>query len=80
LKLAAGYYIHQDPDNAQRVLQRVQEQAREDERVVNLLARVQMRRLENKAAIDALEPLVRRFPNRPSALRLLADAYLRNSG
>lgn len=76
LKLAAGLFMHQRPDEALPVAEQVFARAPDDERAVYLLAQIHLRRLEGPRALALLEPLVRRYPRRPQALRLLADAYL----
>ncbi len=76
LKLAAGLYITQRADEALPILLKVQARAPQDERLIYLLARVHLRRLENEQASALLEDLVRRYPRRRGALRLLADAQL----
>ena len=84
LKLGAGLYINQRIDQAWAVLQQLSElddsiinsdplQARQ---LVNLLARVHLRRLENTEAIDILEQAVARHPRRRGTLHMLADAYI----
>lgn len=76
LKLAAGLYLAQRPAEALRVAERVQALLPDDERVAYLLAQIHLRRLEHEQAIAKLRELVRRYPRRVQALRLLADAYL----
>jgi len=76
LQLAAGLFLHDRADEAYEAAQKVRAQAPDDDRLLSLLARVQMRRLEYGEAIKALETLVERYPNRHEVLALLAGVYV----
>jgi tetratricopeptide (TPR) repeat protein len=76
LQLAAGLFLHDQADEAYEAAEKVRAEAPEDDRLLSLLARLQMRRLEFEEAIKALEILVGRYPNRRDVLALLAPAYI----
>lgn len=76
LQLAAGLFLHDQADEAYQAAEKVRAQAPDDDRLLSLLARVQKRRLEFGEAIEALEILVGRYPNRRDVLALLATAYI----
>ncbi len=76
LQLAAGLFLHDRADEAYQEAEKVRAQAPDDDRLLSLLARVQKRRLEFGEAIEALEILVGRYPNRRDVLALLATAYV----
>lgn len=76
LKLGVGLYMAFRTEEAYEVMERVRALLPDDERVLFLVVRVQLRRLQYGPAIEVLEELVRRFPRRSAALRLLADSYL----
>ncbi len=84
LNCAAGLYLHQRYDDSLEVIHalrarnlRNSPRARDlDEQAMNLEARLDMRRLHVDHAIELRAELVRRYPRRLAALRLLTDAYM----
>ena len=76
LKLAAGLYVRNDPDKAFECLEHIVPLAPSDERALTLMARVRTRRLEYAEAIEILEELVRRYPNRATTRLLLAESCM----
>ncbi|MBU0637888.1 MAG: tetratricopeptide repeat protein [Planctomycetes bacterium] len=76
MKLGAGWYLKDRPEEAYRVTERVLALAPTDERAATLMARVQGRRLEYARAVEILESLTARYPNRLDLLALLAESHL----
>ena len=76
LKLAAGLYVRNDPDKAFECLEHIVPLAPSDERALTLMARVRTRRLEYAEAVEILEELVRRYPNRATTRLLLAESCM----
>jgi tetratricopeptide (TPR) repeat protein len=76
LRLAAGLYVHQRYDEALKRVSSVLACDPYDERASILLANIQARRLEFGPAVDALQELARRYPNRRSVLESLAECCL----
>ncbi len=76
LTLAAGWYLDRRYDEAAALLEPLRAAAGRNDRVLQLYAHVQFRRLEFTAARDALQELRRRYPRRASVLKLLADVEL----
>ncbi|MGD8453192.1 MAG: tetratricopeptide repeat protein [Phycisphaerae bacterium] len=76
LKLAAGLYVRNRPNDAFPYVERVLARAPDDERAISLMARVRTRRLEQDRAIELLERLATRYPNRVDVRSALAEVYL----
>ncbi len=76
LTLAAGWYLERRYDEAAALLEPLRAAAPRNDRVLQLYAHVQFRRLEYGTARSVLEELLRRHPRRASVLKLLADVEL----
>lgn len=76
LKLAAAEWrMRQRPDDAHRVLQRVLALVPDSDQALEMFAGVQIDRLEYAQAIEAIEKLAARYPNRRALLIALTKTY-----
>jgi tetratricopeptide (TPR) repeat protein len=75
-RLAAGLFVRGRLDEALQIARQLYARHPEDERLATLLCRLHTRRLEFPAAIEILESLARRYPNRIETLMLLSENYL----
>jgi tetratricopeptide (TPR) repeat protein len=76
LRLAAGLFLNDQPEEALAVLRSVPARGSEEEQALFLAARAHLDLLEAGPAIENLLELTRRYPRRLSYLSLLSDAYL----
>lgn len=75
-KLILVLFARERYDDAERVLERVRLLRPLDDGVLGWGARLASRRLENDKAITQIEALRKRYPNRPSVLYPLSNAYM----
>ncbi len=75
LRLAEAYEVLGRFDDAFEVIQRLHKLDADDERIQSVLTRLYVRRLDYDAAIELLEGMRRRYPNRLPVIEYLARVY-----